>query len=181
MYYLGLNSFGSSYTLNVQTHSVWNHVASTLHQSLHIAEEASSGISWYWKALVLPRLSALNSVVVFWSAIPIFPRGAFNLPTVTFKDRGFSGPCNDFHCLNVDVWVALSKEINSISLNWKWTEKRRGFIDFLCLGLAVLVKQSTEVNSKLAFIFPGARAQEDVTEHHGFGRQTRPQHVPRLH
>lgn len=86
-------------------------------------------------------------MVLFWSAISVFPGGTFNLPTVTFKDRGFSGLYNDFHCLNVDVWVSLSKEINSIFLNWKWTEKLRGFIDFLCLGLGVLVKQSMEVNS----------------------------------
>lgn len=43
-------------------------------------------------------------------------------------------------------WVAPSKEINSIFLNWKWTEKLKGFIDFLCLVLGVLVKQSMEVN-----------------------------------
>lgn len=95
---------------------------------------------------MVPRLSTVDSTVLFWSAISVFPRGAFNLRTVTFKDTGFSGLCNDFHCLNVDVWVALSKEINSIFLNWKWTEKLRGFIDFLCLVLGALVKQSMGVN-----------------------------------
>lgn len=81
--------------------------------------------------------------IEFWSAISLFPGGAFNLRTVTFKDRGFSSLCNDFH---VVVWVASSKEINSIFLHWKRTEKQRDFIDFLLLVLGALVKQSMEVN-----------------------------------
>lgn len=55
----------------------------------------------------------------------LFPRGTLNLCVLTFKDTGFGGCCNDFHC-PASPCLNSSKELHTFNfLSWRWSQMRK--------------------------------------------------------